>query len=400
MPFSILGGTARVTGVGDILTPMPPCPKCWFTVCMPPQGVSTPRAYSRFDELGTDVKVDGGAAAAALRAGDLDALCAQMANELQYSSESRANAPICAALRRGEGGADDGLRRGSVRRVRDARRRRGRQNGAAAKLAQGVGRAPLCVAGRMYAAGAEGLGGLYGCRAAFWNNIPHDCQHSFAKRKGVFFMFTVTYDFLQRRAGARRLRAARIALCLGTLACILLSQFAAFAQVCAGVRADTLRLHILANSDSEEDQALKLAVRDAILEEYGPPVCTSGYAAGGQSEAAQAHLAEIEQTAARVLAEAGCPQQVHAHMVNMMFHTKEYDGFTLPAGMYDAVRIELGQAAGHNWFCVLFPPLCVPAAADADDGPAYPQEEEEAVSTPYKVKFAALEWWQRLWSGA
>ena len=99
VPFSILGGTARVTGVGDILTPMPPCPKCWFTVCMPPQGVSTPRAYSRFDELGTEVKVDGGAAAAALRAGDLDALCAQMANELQYSSESRANAPICAALR-------------------------------------------------------------------------------------------------------------------------------------------------------------------------------------------------------------------------------------------------------------------------------------------------------------
>ena len=99
VPFSILGGTARVTGVGDILTPMPPCPKCWFTVCMPPQGVSTPRAYARFDELGTDVRADGGAAAAALRAGDLDALCAQMVNELQYSSESRANAPICAALR-------------------------------------------------------------------------------------------------------------------------------------------------------------------------------------------------------------------------------------------------------------------------------------------------------------
>ena len=83
-----------------------------------------------------------------------------------------------------------------------------------------------------------------------------------------------------------------------------------------------------------------------------------------------------------MLAEAGRPQQVHAHVVNMMFHTKGYDGFTLPAGMYDAVRIELGQAAGHNWFCVLFPPLCVPAAADADDGPAYPQEEKTAVRTP------------------
>ena len=99
VPFSILGGTARVTGVGDILTPMPACPKCWFTVCMPPQGVSTPRAYARFDEMGTDVKVDGEAAAAALYAGDLDALCAQMVNELQFSSESTANEPICAALR-------------------------------------------------------------------------------------------------------------------------------------------------------------------------------------------------------------------------------------------------------------------------------------------------------------
>ena len=70
-----------------------------FTVCMPPQGVSTPRAYARFDEMGTDVKVDGEAAAAALYAGDLDALCAQMVNELQFSSESTANEPICAALR-------------------------------------------------------------------------------------------------------------------------------------------------------------------------------------------------------------------------------------------------------------------------------------------------------------
>lgn len=111
-------------------------------------------------------------------------------------------------------------------------------------------------------------------------------------------MFTVTYDFYSGARARRRLRAARIALCLGTLACILLSQFAAFAQVCAGVRADTLRLHILANSDSEEDQALKLAVRDAILEEYGPLFAHQATQQGAK-EAAQAHLAEIEQTAAR-----------------------------------------------------------------------------------------------------
>ena len=167
-------------------------------------------------------------------------------------------------------------------------------------------------------------------------------------------MFTVTYNFSSSARARRRLRAARLALCLGTLACILLSQFAAFAQACAGVRKDTLRLHILANSDSPQDQALKLAVRDAILEEYGN--LFEQQATQQEAKAvAQAHLSDMEQTAARVLAEAGCPQPVHAHVVNMMFHTKEYDGFTLPAGRYDAVRIELGQAAGHNWFCVLFP---------------------------------------------
>lgn len=211
-------------------------------------------------------------------------------------------------------------------------------------------------------------------------------------------MFTVTYDFYSGARARRRLRAARIALCLGTLACILLSQFAAFAQVCAGVRADTLRLHILANSDSEEDQALKLAVRDAILEEYGPLFAHQATQQGAK-EAAQAHLAEIEQTAARVLAEAGCPQQVHAHVVNMMFHTKEYDGFTLPAGMYDAVRIELGQAAGHNWFCVLFPPLCVPAAAKGMESAkeVYGEEGVELITKPhYEAKFALVEAFEKI----
>lgn len=210
-------------------------------------------------------------------------------------------------------------------------------------------------------------------------------------------MFTVTYRFYNGALARRRLRAVRIALCLGTLICILLANFASFAQACAEVRADTLRLHILANSDSEQDQALKLAVRDAILAEYGE--LFSAQATQQDAKAvARENLDSMEKTAARVLEQAGCPQEVHAHVVNMMFHTKQYDGFTLPAGMYDAVRIELGQAAGHNWFCVLFPPLCVPAAVDADDGPTYSQREQEAVNSPYQIRFAALEWWQSLHS--
>lgn len=99
VPFCIVGGTARVTGVGDILEPLPPCPPCFFTVCMPKGGISTPQAYARYDELGTDVRPDGEAAAAAVRAGDLDALCAQMVNALEHSSGSAANAPIESVLR-------------------------------------------------------------------------------------------------------------------------------------------------------------------------------------------------------------------------------------------------------------------------------------------------------------
>lgn len=99
VPFCIAGGTARVTGVGDILEPLPACPPCFFTVCMPKGGVSTPQAYARYDELGTDVRPDGEAAEAAVRAGDLDALCAQMVNALEYSSGSVANGPIEEILR-------------------------------------------------------------------------------------------------------------------------------------------------------------------------------------------------------------------------------------------------------------------------------------------------------------
>ena len=98
VPFSIIGGTARVTGIGDILTPCAPCPRCFITVCMPKCGISTPKAFARYDEIGTDISVDTQAAVYAAQRGDLHGMCAQMKNALQFSSESRANAPICGIL--------------------------------------------------------------------------------------------------------------------------------------------------------------------------------------------------------------------------------------------------------------------------------------------------------------
>ncbi len=99
VPFCIVGGTARATGVGEVLAPLAPCPPCWFTVCMPKGGVSTPQAYARYDRLGTNERPDTAAALRALTAGDLPALCAQMKNALTFANGGRDTAPICAMLR-------------------------------------------------------------------------------------------------------------------------------------------------------------------------------------------------------------------------------------------------------------------------------------------------------------
>lgn len=98
VPFALLGGTARVKGVGDLMKALPPCPGCWFVVCMPAAGISTPKAFARYDELGSSLHPDGDAAERAVRAGELTALAAVMGNALEESSESKHNGRIRAVL--------------------------------------------------------------------------------------------------------------------------------------------------------------------------------------------------------------------------------------------------------------------------------------------------------------
>ncbi|NMA65646.1 MAG: stage II sporulation protein R [Clostridiaceae bacterium] len=121
---------------------------------------------------------------------------------------------------------------------------------------------------------------------------------------------------------------------------------------------NVVRLHIVANSDTEEDQNLKLKVRDAILEHI-----KDQYPLGAtRDETAQYlknNLSEIEKVAANVLEENGSFEKVKANYGVFPFPTKEYENIALPAGMYEAVRVELGDAEGENWWCVMFPPLCV-----------------------------------------
>ena len=162
-----------------------------------------------------------------------------------------------------------------------------------------------------------------------------------------------------------------------------------------------VRLHILANSDSEEDQALKLRVRDRVLERATELLEQTG----DRREAAdvlQSHLPELERIAAEEISDCGYEYDVTAEVANTMFPTKAYDGFTLPAGEYLALRIIIGEGNGHNWWCVVFPPLCTTAAADvpASALAAGFDEEEVALVTEenegYVLKFKAMEWWEAI----
>ena len=182
------------------------------------------------------------------------------------------------------------------------------------------------------------------------------------------------------------------ALIFGLLLALVISMAAGFDNRCEAARENVLRLHILANSDSEEDQALKLRVRDAILRETAESFAQSG-SREETGRLARALLPKIEETARATLEAAGCTDAVRAGLVHMYFDTREYDGTILPAGYYDAVRIELGRAEGRNWWCVLFPQLCIGTAADCA---GLEQIEQLAEGPEYRLRFALAEWLERL----
>lgn len=161
-----------------------------------------------------------------------------------------------------------------------------------------------------------------------------------------------------------------------------------------------LRLHVLANSDSEADQALKLKVRDSVLEAASAILadCPDRETAEQRLSAA---LPEIEDTArARIAAEGG-EQTVTAELRPTVFPTREYEDFTLPAGEYLALRVVLGEGEGHNWWCVVFPPLCAETTSSLSQTAmaAGLTEEEVALITEsdgYQLKFKAVELWEKL----
>lgn len=180
----------------------------------------------------------------------------------------------------------------------------------------------------------------------------------------------------------------------GLIFSLAFGAFEVFAEDCGEVRGEVLRLHIPANSDSEEDQAVKLELRDFLLAEYGNELSACADLSAAE-ERARGLLSEIERRCTEFLHERGFNYGAKAKLVNMYFTTREYDRLILPAGEYTALRITLGSGEGHNWWCVIFPQLCLPAVSEPDGNA---ENVLEAFGKPQKVtvKFAVYEWLQGL----
>lgn len=184
--------------------------------------------------------------------------------------------------------------------------------------------------------------------------------------------------------------AGALAICLTLSVCQLHG-------TCEGVRENSLRLHILANSDTAEDQALKLKVRDAVLA-YSADWQESAATPDEALALAQARLPELQTVAAQTVAAEGYDYPVRAEVCRMYFTTRQYDTVTLPAGMYDAVRLSIGAGEGQNWWCVMYPPMCVGAATDRRQALAlWGDSQQDLVQggARYVAKFKVVEWAQK-----
>jgi len=180
---------------------------------------------------------------------------------------------------------------------------------------------------------------------------------------------------------------------------VALSSFGAFARECDEIRGQVLRFHVLANSDSEEDQALKLRVRDAVLAGTANMPVFGGSKeenAHGAAEHLAEHLDIIEKIARTEIKAAGYTYEARAQIVNMYFETRDYSGVIMPAGRYDAVRLSIGAGEGENWWCVMFPPMCIPAACDRQSLDLEEQIARLGTQPRYIPKFAIVEWIEQL----
>lgn len=159
-----------------------------------------------------------------------------------------------------------------------------------------------------------------------------------------------------------------------------------------------VRLHIIAESDSDEDQALKLKVRDRILEFLTPSLEEAESVADAKSIITQ-NLDNLCKTAEGTMSDEGHTPAAKASLSVESYPTRMYDGFSLPAGDYLSLRIILGEGKGHNWWCVVFPPLCTTAVEDCEMFSELSDEASELIvaeDSEYRLRFRIIELFELL----
>lgn len=189
----------------------------------------------------------------------------------------------------------------------------------------------------------------------------------------------------------------KISITVGIVVAILFS-ICSFAKTSEEIRSDVLRLHVIANSDTSVDQNLKLRLRDYILQE-GKDIFNGSVNVENAVEKIEPALPELEKSAKAFVNQAGFDYDVKISLSNEYFTTRTYETVTLPAGKYLALRVVIGSGEGHNWWCVMFPPMCVPAADKKDEiENVFSEKEIKLVESKpkYEPRFKVVEIYEQL----
>lgn len=189
----------------------------------------------------------------------------------------------------------------------------------------------------------------------------------------------------------------KISVTVGIVVAILFS-ICSFAKTSEEIRSDVLRLHVIANSDTSVDQNLKLRLRDYILQE-GKDIFNGSVNVENAVEKIEPALPELEKSAKTFVNQAGFDYDVKISLSNEYFTTRTYETVTLPAGKYLALRVVIGSGEGHNWWCVMFPPMCVPAADKKDEiENVFSEKEIKLVESKpkYEPRFKVVEIYEQL----
>lgn len=200
-----------------------------------------------------------------------------------------------------------------------------------------------------------------------------------------------------RKAGFFMNKTLKIFVPLFLVFVFMFSYIAPFIETSENISDQVFRLHILANSDSAEDQQLKLKVRDEILKK-GETVFAFSNSLEETIELCKNNIALFQQTAEQCLKDNGSDYEVKVYVDKEYFNTREYDEITLPSGIYNTLKIEIGQGKGHNWWCVMFPAICLSSVTDDELNKYLSEDEQKLVNSDskYEVRFKIVEIYEKV----